>query len=131
MVNGEAMQLIHSRHKKNHRNLVDKFIGVNIRTIKRKFKNKDEIIENIISKTNIAEDVLNGAEIISLIGRRNIVIENYEKVIEYGDEKIIIKTKKNYVIIEGKQLKIEYLLDVEVNISGIIDNIKINIKYPY
>ena len=124
------MRLIHSRHKKNHRDLVNKVVGTKLKTFKYKLSDKDEIIKNIIERLNISEDILNGAEIISLVGKRNIVIENYIKVVVYDDDRIIIKTKKNYVLIEGRNLKIEYMLDIEISISGVIDNISFNINYP-
>ena len=39
------------------------------------------------------EDVINGAEIISLVGKRNLVVENYVKVVEYSEELIGINDK--------------------------------------
>ena len=122
------MRLAHSRHKLNHKNVVRKIKGDGYRVRKEKVNSKDKIVQTIINKLHISEDVINGAEIISLVGKRNLVIENYVKVIEYEKEKIVVRTKKNYVCIEGNNLKIEYLLDVELRISGKIDSISFVMK---
>lgn len=118
------MRLVHSRRGRNHRRLV-RNNSKNFSKVKRlkSSTGREEIIDGIIKRLNISEDVINGAEIISLVGKRNLVIENYLKVIEYELDKILIKTKRNYVLVEGNNLKIEYLLDDELRITGKIDNI--------
>lgn len=94
-----------------------------VKTKKEKSTKKDAFAEKVISRLNIPEDILNGAEIITMVGKRNLVIENYIKVLECETNKIVVKTKRNNMCIEGKKLKIEYLYDVELRISGIIDSI--------
>ena len=122
------LKIAHSRHKLNHKNMVRKIKGDGYRIKKSRKLNKDEMVQTIINKLHITEDVINGAEIISLVGKRNLVIENYVKVVEYEEEKIVVETKKNYICINGNNFKIEYLLDVELRISGKIDNISFVIK---
>ena len=122
------MRVLHSKHKYNHRDII-KSKGKDAFKVKRnKGIKKDEIIQKIVNKLNISEDVINGAEIISLVGKRNLVVENYVKVVEYSEELIVIKTKKNYLHISGKGLKIEYLLDVELRITGKIESISFEIN---
>lgn len=123
------MRLVHSRRGKNHRRLV-KDNSKNFCKVKRlkSSAGREEIIDSIIKRLNISEDVINGAEIISLVGKRNLVIENYVKVLEYELNRIVIKTKRNYVLIEGDNLKIEYLLDEELRITGKIHNISFVLK---
>jgi len=123
------MHVLHSKHKKNHRSVAKLLIGNRFRLRKRKTSNKDEVIDKIINRLNITEDVLNGAEIISLVGKRNLVIENYVKVVDYEEDRIVVKTKKNYLYVEGSNLKIEYITDEELRISERIDNIYFKFKY--
>ena len=68
-------------------------------------------------------DIVTGAEIISMVGRRNLVSENYIKIIEYENDKIVVRTKRNYIYILGDNLRMEYLLDSEIRISGLIISI--------
>ena len=60
-----------------------------------------------------------------IIYKDKINIINYEKLDEISDEKIIVKTDKK-IEIDGKNLKLNKLLNNEVLIHGEIINIKIN-----
>ena len=122
------LRIARGRHKMSHRNVVRKIKGNDFKIKKAGIISRDEIVQSIINKLHISEDVINGAEIISLIGKRNLVIENYVKVVEYEKDKIIVKTKRNYLCINGHNLVIEYLLDEELRISGRIDMISFVIK---
>ena len=51
------------------------------------------------------------------------MIENYIKVLEYEPDNIKVRTKRNNVCICGSNLKIEYLYDVELRITGLIKSI--------
>lgn len=94
-----------------------------VKTTKEKATKKEMFMDKVISRLNIPEDILSGAEIMTMVGKRNLVIENYVKVVECETDRIVIKTKRNNLSIKGKKLKIEYLYDVELRISGIIDSI--------
>ena len=54
------------------------------------------------------------------IGENVIYISNYIKLIDYGNEKIVLKVKNNILEISGKYLKINQLNKNEIIISGII-----------
>jgi sporulation protein YqfC len=97
--------------------------NVIVKTPKEKATQKEMFMDKVISRLNIPEDILSGAEIMTMVGKRNLVIENYVKVVECETDRIVIKTKRNNLSIKGKKLKIEYLYDVELRISGIIDSI--------
>ena len=97
--------------------------NVIVKTTKEKATQKEMFMDKVISRLNIPEDILSGAEIMTMVGKRNLVIENYVKVVECETDRIVIKTKRNNLSIKGKKLKIEYLYDVELRISGIIDSI--------
>ena len=97
--------------------------NVIMKTTKEKATQKEMFMDKVISRLNIPEDILSGAEIMTMVGKRNLVIENYVKVVECETDRIVIKTKRNNLRIKGKKLKIEYLYDVELRISGIIDSI--------
>jgi sporulation protein YqfC len=111
------------KHKKNHFEIKKNFKGDSFRINKFTLKKKDELINSLVSKLGISEDIVTGAEIISMVGRRNLVIENYIKIIEYENDKIVVRTKRNYIYILGDNLRMEYLLDNEIRISGLIISI--------
>ncbi len=94
-----------------------------VKAKKEKAIKKEAFMDKVVSRLNIPEDIISGAEIMTMVGKRNLVIENYVKVIECETDRIVVKTKRNNLRIDGKKLKIEYLYDVELRISGIIDSI--------
>ncbi len=111
------------KHKRNHLEMKNNYKGDKFKIYKPNLVRKEELINSIIDKLGISEDIVTGAEIISMVGRRNLVIENYIKVVEYEDEKIVVRTRRNYIYILGDNMKIEYLLDNEIRISGMISSI--------
>lgn len=117
------MRLLRSNHKTNKRNLLKKQGKDCYRVKKNKAAKKEEYIDSVLSKLNISEDVLTGAEVMTLVGKRSLVIENYMKVLVYEPDIIKVKTKRNNVSICGNNLKIEYLYDVELRITGRIQSI--------
>ena len=125
---GFGVRFLKSNHKKNRRNLM-KMQGKDTYKVKKnKASNREEFMDNIIRKLNISEDVLTGAEVMTLVGKRSIVIENYIKVLEYEPYLIKIKTKRNNVCICGENLRIEYLYDVELRVTGKIHSVSFELK---
>ncbi|MCT4544078.1 MAG: sporulation protein YqfC [Vallitalea sp.] len=72
----------------------------------------------------VPKDVVLGESIITLTGKREMLIENYKGIVEYDEEKIKIKTKNGLIELEGNNFLITYLTDEEIKISGQIKKIK-------
>lgn len=91
-------------------------------------KNKKE--KNNDKKFHIAEilevprDVALGDSIITLIGKQEMLIENYKGVVEYDDKLLKVKTKNGLIELEGNHFLITYLTDEEIKITGQIKKIK-------
>ena len=94
-----------------------------VRIKREKAVSKEVFMDKVVRGLNIPEDILSGAEIMTMVGKRNLVIENYIKVLECETDEILVKTKRNNLRIVGKNLKIEYMYDIELRITGIIDSI--------
>ncbi len=75
---------------------------------------------------NKLENYLNEQEYKMVIRDNQINIVNYDEIVDFSSNKIIVKNRANLIIIEGKNLTISKMLDNEVLISGIISNIHIN-----
>ena len=58
-----------------------------------------------------------------ILYKDKIDLINYEKIIDISNNKIIIKSNKN-IIIEGKNLKLNKMLNKEILVLGDIINIK-------
>ncbi|MDE6209709.1 MAG: YabP/YqfC family sporulation protein [Lachnospiraceae bacterium] len=77
----------------------------------------------ITDKLELPKDLLLGAMNIYLTGSYEAYIENYKSIIEYNDKKISVRGKKNIVIINGKNLKIDNFTKTDMVIKGIISEV--------
>ena len=59
-----------------------------------------------------------------MTGNRELFIENYRGIAEYGEDAILLQTKGDILKITGKHLTIEYYTNEDMKISGIIANIQ-------
>ena len=75
------------------------------------FKNLTEIVFDREFKMTIMDDLLN--------------INNYEDILVFDDDKVLIKTKDKSIKIRGKSLVITKLLNNETLIEGKIKSIEL------
>lgn len=81
------------------------------------------IKSKIAEKLNIPEDISEGLSIVTITGKKEIYIENYKGIIEYGKECIRIRTKECRMTIFGKNLEIVYYTNVDMKVTGTIDSV--------
>ena len=78
-------------------------------------------IKNSISgKIGFAGDVMLGATIVTMEGDNRLFIENYKGIITYNDKNIVVQGRKNKILVEGKNLQIEYYTNMDMKIQGCI-----------
>lgn len=116
--------------KSNHDKYKKKYFSSFYNKIKRKEKHEEKEREaylNILSSTlNIPSDILTGDPIITIIGRNEISIENYRRIIEYTNKNIKVQTNIGNILIQGKDIKISYFGKDEMKIAGKFELIKHN-----
>ena len=77
----------------------------------------------IAEKLNIPEDISEGLPIVTITGKKEIYVENYRGLIEYGETCIRIQTKICRLTICGKHLEIVYYTNVDMKIVGEMESI--------
>ena len=82
--------------------------------------------KSITQALNIPQDVTSGVAIMTVVGRNEIIIENYRGIIEYDDKRIKISTKSGNIELEGERFLIEYYTNDEMKIRGKILEIKMS-----
>ena len=80
--------------------------------------------EKIADYCELPKDVVLGAPILSLVGNRQLQIENFKNIMEYTEEHIQIQCKNYILCILGKRLLISCYTKEELSICGKIDEIK-------
>lgn len=81
-------------------------------------------LETFSDTIKLPSDILAGAPIMTIMGKREICIENYKGIIEYTNELIRVQTKSGRIHIEGKHLNILYYTEDDMKITGCIQQIQ-------
>lgn len=83
------------------------------------------IKKNVSDALELPKEVLLNLPLISLMGKEELLIENYKGIIEYGEEKIRINTGVGVLKIEGKRLLLKHITAENIIINGDI------VKFEY
>lgn len=86
--------------------------------------NKKSGRELLTDSLKLPRDMVLGEFKLSMTGNRELFIENYRGIAEYGENAILLQTKGDILRITGKHLTIEYYTNEDMKISGIIANIQ-------
>jgi sporulation protein YqfC len=77
----------------------------------------------LVSALQIPKDISKGAILLWVTGNEQICLENYHCIVTYTQSLICIQAKHCKVVIEGKELKIDYYTNEIMQISGCINTI--------
>lgn len=84
----------------------------------------DGIKERLADTVDISKEVILDTVLVSLIGNREMTVENYKGILEYSEECIKIKAKPKPVIITGRSLELKNITRELLYITGRIDSFK-------
>ncbi len=74
--------------------------------------------EKIADAVDISKNIMLGMPLVTMVGDRELTIENYAGIIEYGDEIIRIKCKAVNVSIVGKNMELKTMTEEFLYITG-------------
>lgn len=80
--------------------------------------------EKMINNLELPKDLMLGAAILTVTGRKEAVITNYKGILEYEDSFIRVQTKNCRILISGAHLAIDYYTNEEMKITGFIEEIR-------
>lgn len=78
----------------------------------------------MITSLELPKDLMLGAAILTVTGRREALIANYKGILEYEDSFIRVQTKTCRIRITGAHLAIDYYTNEEMRITGYIESIQ-------
>ena len=89
--------------------------------------NKKSGRELLADSLKLPRDMVLGEFKLSMTGNRELFIENYRGIAEYGEDAILLQTRGDVLQIpgkKGKHLTIVYYTNEDMKISGFIANIQ-------
>ena len=78
---------------------------------------------SIDNKYGIPKDVINKDSIIQIVGKNQIIVENYKCIKKYSLDEIVILGFSYTINIKGTNLTIEYYNNESMMVGGCIDEI--------
>ncbi len=79
--------------------------------------------EKITEFLELPKDILLGASIITIMGNREVTVENYTGILDYREDCILIQGKHYQIRITGKKLRIACYTKEEMKICGLIHEV--------
>lgn len=102
---------------KNHRKKTKIFKQIDFK------KGVSKAKEKFLEKLDMPSDITYNLTKITMLENKELFIEGKNSIVDYYDNYIKIQTEKVYVILDGKNLKIDEINDYELLISGDILNV--------
>ena len=95
----------------------------------KKKKKLSDLYEQSVNVLNLPKDVLLGQPVVSIVGFREIYIENYRYIQKFKTNEIKIRTKHGSIHFYGQQISIDFYTKEEIKISGYIEHIDYNANW--
>ena len=85
---------------------------------------REQLTRQLTKSLELPEDLMLGASIVTVTGRRDLAIENYKGILEYTTESIVLQGKNSKICFEGRKLSIDYYTNEDMKISGSIEAVR-------
>lgn len=86
--------------------------------MKKNKKPKIRLLENIVKKLDIPEDIVFNIPRITMMANKEIRIENCKSVLEYETDKITVSAVDMLIELSGESLHINIITEDEISVSG-------------
>lgn len=82
------------------------------------------VYQKVASAMDISPDLSKGACLLEVTGQNSVRVENYRRIMEYTDERLLLLGKTCRIEICGAGLKIETYTQEELLVTGRIEMIR-------
>ena len=87
-------------------------------------------MRRIVNYAELSDEVLPGQTVIELVGEGRVLIEGHSGVLAYSDEEVCAKVTYGVARISGCNLKLSYMCEYKLVISGEILSIHLLRRNP-
>ena len=84
--------------------------------------------QNMVETLELPKDLMYGDSIVTITGRREVLIENYKGILQYTDSEILLQSLRGKVLLRGINLEIVWYTSLEMKITGAISSILLQQK---
>ncbi|MHC1747605.1 MAG: sporulation protein YqfC [Cellulosilyticaceae bacterium] len=84
---------------------------------------KPKLREHLIESIDLPKEAAINMPIITLLGNKDVAIENFDGIIEYGPNLIRLNTNCGPLVIEGEKLEAKSMTSENIKIVGMIKSI--------
>ena len=84
--------------------------------------------QNMVETLELPKDLMYGDSIVTITGRREVLIENYKGILQYTDSEILLQSLRGKVLLRGRNLEIVWYTSLEMKITGAIFSILLQQK---
>ena len=103
-------------------------VKINLRKLKKVTEFKEDMVERISEFLELPGELVGNNTKITLVGDKYMYLEGKYKIADYYNHYIRIITKKYGININGENLEIKEMKDVELVVEGRIKNIEYEIR---
>lgn len=93
-------------------------------TVSMRKEKREQLTRQLTKSLELPGDLMLGASIVTVTGRRDLAIENYKGILEYRQDKIRLLLKNGQLEITGRDLKIDYYTNDDMKITGQVDKLE-------
>jgi sporulation protein YqfC len=83
----------------------------------------DKLSKNVGEVLDFPPDVAGNGPKITIIGRQEILVENYLEIIEFTEEEIHLNTSVGEICLAGKEFILKTILATELRIGGYLTSL--------
>jgi len=88
----------------------------------------DNIKESISETLQLPKEIILDVPRITIVGEKDLYIENHKGILQYSKEMIRVKGKNNIIKIQGENLLIKIIMPEEIVINGKINAIEFDYR---
>ncbi len=87
-------------------------------------KKRKALLMNLAERLELPEEAVSGATKLSVTGGKRILIENHRGILEYGSERIAVRTDSGTLILSGTELHLLGMNEQELLFGGRLQNVE-------
>ena len=90
---------------------------------KRVNTSKESLVERLVGEYDVPPELMCGGCFAEIRGRHHVTVRGCKRVVKYSPEAVMLKMRRDTIVIEGKRLRCLTYFSGAVSVEGIIDSI--------